>query len=178
METSFDAFLGFHKYAIRETLGIASIRSETFGAYLRTEHRVPCDVPTRPRDASDESGLERVTNCHHDNGYRRRSLLGRQGCWCPARHDDVHVDSGQLARQGRQLLVLSVGRTIFQSDTLTFHIAEITKLLYEGRPEHRVVEQTYPWRSSRRLRSGFERPRRQRPREPADECSAVHHRII
>ena len=66
-----------------------------FGRHIE---RQPCDVATRPSQTRDQSCLERTGDPDKDDGNRRRDLRGGKARVRASRHDDVHVESGQLGR--------------------------------------------------------------------------------
>ena len=73
-------------------------------------------------------GSVRVT---HDDGNRRRRLLGGSGCGSPCRDEDLDREAHQLGRQRGEPLVLPLGIAELQDEILPLHIAEVAQRLPE-----------------------------------------------
>lgn len=59
----------------------------------------PSDVPTRPPEARNKSGPNRVTRIRHHDGNRLGRLLGRTDRWVPSGgNDDINLETDELGR--------------------------------------------------------------------------------
>jgi hypothetical protein len=58
--------------------------------------------------------------------------LGGLGC-CPThRHDDVHLQTDQIGREGGVSIIFALGPSGLDGDVLTFHIAQLAQAFAEG----------------------------------------------
>ena len=96
---------------------------EAFGDWFRAEKGQPRDIPTRPREAGDESVSDRITHNRRDDGDRGGRLLCGAGRWRIPRDDEIDVETGEFVRPTRQPLDLPVCRSILNDNVLTLHIA-------------------------------------------------------
>ena len=90
------------------------------------------DVATGPGEAGDEAAPHRIAHAYHHNGDRRGRVLGGQSRWRPLRHDDIHLETDQLGREGREPLVLPFRRALLHDEVLAFDIAERAHPLQES----------------------------------------------
>jgi len=58
--------------------------------------------------------------------------LGGLGCRSTHRHDDVHLQTDQVGREGGVPIILALGPSGLDGDVLTFHIAQLAQALAEG----------------------------------------------
>ena len=54
-------------------------------------------------------------------------LLGREGCWCRRRHEDVRLETNQLGRQLGESIIVPFRAAILNDDVLAFHVTEIAQ---------------------------------------------------
>jgi hypothetical protein len=104
-------------------------------ALLPNERRAragdPRDIPAGPRQAADESRPNRIRQGDHDDGHRRRRLLGCSGCGSPCRDEDLDGEAHELGRQRGEPLVLPLGIAELQDEIIPLHIAEGAQRLPE-----------------------------------------------
>jgi len=100
------------------------------------------------------------------------------------RHDDAHLRTDQVRREGGVPIILALGPSELESDVLPFHIAQLAQALAEGLEtalSYRVrrgarIWVTYPGHLPRLLPLGGER-RGEDGSGTRDEGPAVHHSI-
>ena len=80
-------------------------------------------------EAGDEPVRHWITDIRHDNRHRARRLLSGEGRSRAHGHDEVHLQTDQFRGKVGEPLVLSLGPSGLKSDTLTFHISELTQRL-------------------------------------------------
>src|SRR6266849_4240165 len=97
---------------------------KAFCRQVRAKYRQARDVSTWVREARDEAAPHRIASAGHDDGDRRRRLLGRES---------------------RESLVSPLRASLLERKALSFHVAEITKPQPERLPRRRVGEQPDPW---------------------------------
>src|SRR5262249_29532468 len=85
------------------------------------------EVPAWPREARDDARGNGVTAVHHDDWNRRCRTLGHERPRCPLGHENVNLQTNQLSRQTRELIVLVLGPAKLNGDVLAFDIAQVTK---------------------------------------------------
>ena len=77
---------GIRKNGYSDGLGDGFLQElQVLADQLGSEAGQPRDVAIRPGEAGDEAAPDRIVDVHHDDGDRRRRVLGRQGC-----HRDRH----------------------------------------------------------------------------------------
>src|SRR4029453_17536946 len=67
----------------------------------------------------------RIGKARNDDRNRSRGILGRQGRWRSSRHDQVYIQSNQLSREARELVVSAFGRSILDDEVLTLNVPGI-----------------------------------------------------
>jgi hypothetical protein len=95
------------------------------------------EVPAGLSKTGDEPTEDGVGDGGKDYRGRAGRVLGRQGCGCTPRHDDVNVERDQLGGERGELLVSSLRGAVLKSNALALHIAKLAQPLAEG-----LMEQT------------------------------------
>ena len=147
---------------------------QPFCGYLRAKDGIPSDIPTRPSEALRKPGLHRIADPDHDDGDRRRRLLGCDGGWCAKCDNDGHRDADQFGYRRSKPVGLALGSSIFNGDVPAFQIAEVAQALAEGVPHRRVVDNANARDYRCLLRTRCKRPSRHCAAEKRDEPAALH----
>jgi hypothetical protein len=149
---------------------------EPFGLDLRVHRGDTGDVATRPAEAGDEAGLDRVYANAEDDWNRRGRCLRRKCRGSTHRDNDSHLTAYEIAYQHGQLIVVALGPAILDDHVAALDIAGFAQSFTDCR--HHVSAR--PWRTTvekpdhrHRL---LLRARRERPRgrgtEQRDEIAA------
>ena len=100
---------------------------KTFSIEFHTEIGQSSDIPARMRETRDDARPNGVANVDHHNRDRCCCLLGREGCWCRRRHEDVRLETNQLGRQLGESIIVPFRAAILNDDVLAFHVTEIAQ---------------------------------------------------
>jgi hypothetical protein len=92
----------------------------------------PGDVATRAREARDEPLPDRIVGANHDDGNRRRGVLGCHRGRGRRRYDDVHLEANQLGSEVGQPVQPPLRKSIVDDDVLPFDPPELAQPLPEG----------------------------------------------
>src|SRR5216684_8696420 len=99
-----------------------------FCSQARAKYRQACDVSTWVREARDEAAPHRIASAGHDDGDRRRRLLGCESRGRAPGHDDIHVEPNELGRETGESLVPPLRASLLERNALSFHVTEVAKL--------------------------------------------------
>src|SRR5262249_16223215 len=107
-------------------------------------------------------------------------MLGRNGAWHRVGHDDIDIEPHQFRRQGRQLVIPSLGPAELDHNILSFRVAESTQPSAKG-----IQARGMPGRGGKTqipdtgdlrwlLRARRERPRGRRTADERDDFATPH----
>jgi hypothetical protein len=98
------------------------------------QRRYAGDVPARPREARDDSQLDRIASRRHDDGYGgRRGVRGHERRHS-GRDDDVHVEPHELGGKVGKPLDLTPRPSPLEGDGTTFDMAQLAHAPQEAVP--------------------------------------------
>ena len=146
-----------------------------FGAHVGNSG----DIATRPGEARDQSGFDRISGHRHDNRNVARRLLRRPRCRREPGHDHIDFEAHQLRRQFGKAVRLSVIRPELEAYGLSLHVTQLAHRLSKNPPEFfrtgRANHQNADGRNSRLLRGrASERPQGCRTAEQSEEFAPPH----
>jgi hypothetical protein len=157
---------------------------EPFASYFRADAvGQPRDVPARVRQACDESGPNRIANCHYDDGDRPGGVLGCRHSFHRHRQDDVHLEPDQFGREVGQPVEPSLRISIFDDNILTLNPPKLAQPLPERLPDiwggggRAAREITDSGDLARQLRLGGERRDEHTSHRGQQEAATLHHSI-
>src|SRR5262245_33433611 len=82
------------------------------------------DVSPRPCETGDETALNGVSTCSHDDGDRLRSILSWLVCGRSTRNDDVDLETNEVGREGREAFEVAVGPSVLDDEVLSLNPAQ------------------------------------------------------
>src|ERR1700692_3482926 len=86
-----------------------------------------CGVAARPIDCRDKPKLDRVSSIRKDDRNRlSRGLSGLRGVGAAGSYNHGDLAAHQIRSHRRQLAIMTVGKSVFYLDGLTFDVAELT----------------------------------------------------
>src|SRR5262249_45946901 len=138
---------------------------QPFGGNLRPEDGIAGDICPGARETCDEPRAHGIADREHDDGNRRRRLLGRGGRGSTRGPDAIDRQARQFACGHGEPIGFALRRTVFKGDGLAFDIAEVAQPLPERVPYRCVVDNADPWN----LGWALLRARRERPSGRAGE---------
>src|SRR5262249_998325 len=140
------------------------------------------DIATRPVEAGDETGFDRVYATAEDDWNGRGPCLRRKCHGGSHRDNDSHLTAYEIGYQHRQSIVVALGPAIFDDHIAALEIAGFAQSFTDcchhmsARPWRTTVEIS-DHRQCRLLRARRERPRGRRAAEQYDEVTSPHHSI-
>src|SRR5665213_948858 len=150
------------------------ISSTHFACQCRTDGGHAGDIPTRPGEALDQSGCDRVSGeGHNDRDVARRLLRGEGGRREPG-HDQIDLEPHQFCRPFGEAVSLPRVRAELEPDAFPLDVTQVAQVLLKQPPEPfragRTDDQDADGRHFRLLR-----PRREGPegRRAGDDCEKV-----
>jgi hypothetical protein len=153
---------------------------QTFPFQFRRQRCQSCAVSARPREACHQTGAYRIADRHHHERDRGCRLLYCQSGRCACGYEQINLESDEFGDQGRKLLIVSFGPSIFDQDVVAFEVAEVTQPVTQWLDEiflkgsGRVPQEAYSRDTRRLLRPCPERPRGRCAAEQCHERAAVH----
>ena len=145
-----------------------------FGAHVGNSG----DIATRPGEARDQSGFDRISGHRHDNRNVARRLLRRPRCRREPGHDHIDFEPHQLRRQIGQPACLAFIRAELVSDVSPLEVTELAHRLAKQPPEFfRTGRSDYQHtddRHFRLLRGAGERPQGCRAGDQSEEFAPPH----
>ena len=130
------------------------------------EVRHACDVPTRPRETSDEPSTNGIPNRGHHDGDRAGRLFGGENHRLLCRHDDGDLEPDQFSCEIRKSIEPSSSPALLDRDIVSLDIAKFAqpfpKDLVQPFRRGRIpaVEDANPYYLCRLLRVDRERRRK------------------
>ena len=119
--------------AISEAAGSASFEErETLREQFGPKERKASDVPSRLREAGDETVTDRIPHYWHHNWNGARGLLRCARGERIRRNDQIRVQTYQLLRESGKAFDLALGMPEFDNCVGSLHIAKFCKALLEG----------------------------------------------
>ena len=148
---------------------------EPLGGQLADEKIDPGHVAGGPGKAADETEPDRVFGDHEDDGDRRGRRLGGHRRNRAHGGDHGNLPANEVGDQGRQPVVLTLGKAVDDRRVLALDVARLLETLAEtvqsvrDRVGRRVIEKSY--RRHRRLGPRGDRPRRRHAADERDELA-------
>ena len=118
---------GFDRMATRGTRGTASLRSSSRLPTSSNESQLrPVMFSSRPGDAVDKAGLNRLAASCEYNRDHIGCVFGRSSCWPATRYDHFNLLSDKLIGQLKQPWS-TLGGPVLNNNAVTLRIAELAK---------------------------------------------------
>lgn len=92
----------------------------------------PRDIATRPREAGNQPGRNRIGDRREDDGNDRCRLPGGQRRRRARGDNNIHLERNQFGRKGRKRIELALGIPVFDHDVTSLDITEVTQSLPES----------------------------------------------
>src|SRR5262249_52042313 len=138
---------------------------ELFSAQLRGHCRQTRDRSAGPSEARNEPCANGIGDLRHDDGNRRRGVLGGARGERTSGHDHVDLQTRERDRESTEAIRVSVCITEIEDDGLALHVAQLAKTLTKCLDANRVGGRRAPNQNAnsgnllRLLRSSREWPK-------------------
>jgi hypothetical protein len=104
---------------------------QLFAADLRGKAGQSRHVSTRTRQAGDEPAAYGILIPGHDNGNRRRGVLGIPRVYRTGRDNDIDIETHGLGSERGRSIHIALRRPILNDNVVPFHVAKLAQPLAE-----------------------------------------------